>query len=558
MLSTDRNTLTSDASGPEPIFNLLHDHDWGSTMKFRRAAIAAAVLSAATVTSVAQTRPPNILVIWGDDIGWQNLSAYGMGTMGYTTPNIDSIGQDGIRFTDHYAQPSSTAGRASFITGQYPIRSGMTTVGQPGDALGLQAASPSLAEVLKSRGYATGHFGKNHLGDRNEHLPTVHGFDEFFGNLYHLNTQEESEQRDYQAFAKRFSGNLEAYEKKFGTRGVLHCYAESADSSAPPDPRFGKIGKQKCTDTGPLTAKRMEEFDSAEVIPKAENFMQKASSENKPFFIWLNTSRMHLYTRLDDKWRYAAERYSSEADIHGSGMMQHDHDIGSVLKFLKDKGLDKNTIIWYSTDNGPEHSSWPHGATTPFRGEKMSTYEGGVRVVSMLKWPGVVPPNQVKNGIQAHMDMFTSLAEAGGVPKVQDKMRAEKKQYIDGVSNVDYWTGKAPDSARDHLFYYYESKLTAVRMGPWKFHFSTKENYYANLVPRTVPLVFNLRMDPFESYSSSDAYGHLLQKVSWLMQPMGQLMNQHLMTLKDYPPVQGGKSFDMSNAVKEFIDKGRD
>lgn len=530
-------------------------------MKLKRTHMALALAAALGLGGAAQAqqaKQPNILVIWGDDIGWENVSAYGLGVMGYTTPNIDSIGQNGIRFTDHYAQPSSTAGRASFITGQYPIRSGMTTVGQPGDALGLQAASPSLAEVLKSAGYATGQFGKNHLGDRNEHLPTVHGFDEFFGNLYHLNTQEESEQRDYQAFAKRFSGSLEAYEKKFGTRGVLHCYAQSSDSSEPADPRFGKVGKQKCTDTGPLTRTRMEEFDSAEVIPKAEAFMQKAKADNKPFFVWLNTSRMHLYTRLNDKWRYAAEKYSSEADIHGSGMLQHDHDVGLVLQFLKDNGLDENTIIWYSTDNGPEHSSWPHGATTPFRGEKMSTYEGGVRVISMLKWPGVIQPQQTKNGIQAHMDMFTTFAEAAGVHNIHDKMIKEKKQYIDGVNNLDYWTGKSPESARDHLFYYYESKLTAVRMGPWKFHFSTKENYYSNLVPLTVPLVFNLRMDPLESYSSTDAYGHLMQKVSWLMQPMGQLMNQHLATLKEYPPAQGGKSFDMSNIVKEFMAKGRD
>lgn len=511
----------------------------------------------AAAAAQAETRPPNILVIWGDDIGWQNVSAYGMGTMGYTTPNIDSIGLQGIRFTDHYAQPSSTAGRAAFITGQYPIRSGMTTVGQPGDILGLQAGSPSLAAVLKNEGYATGHFGKNHLGDRYEHLPTAHGFDEFFGNLYHLNTQEEAEQRDYKAFGKKFSGSLEAYEKRFGTRGVLHCVA-SGTSDPTVDPRFGKVGKQKCTDTGQLTQERMKDFDGSEVIPRAETFMKQAQKDGKPFFVWLNTSRMHLYTRLNDKWRYAAEKYTSEADYHGSGMLQHDHDINGVLQFLKDNGLDENTIIWYSTDNGPEHSSWPHGATTPFRGEKMTTYEGGVRVISMLKWPGVVQPGQIKNGIQSHMDMFTSLATAAGVDNVAEKMKKEKKQYIDGVNNIPYWTGKREESARDHLFYYYESKLTAVRMGPWKWHFSTKEDYYADVLPRTVPLVFNLRMDPFETYDNKDSYGHLMQKVSWLMQPMGQLIGQHLTTLKDYPPVQGGKTFDMSNLVGDFLKKGKD
>jgi len=499
-------------------------------------------------------KKPNILVIWGDDIGWENVSAYGMGTMGYTTPNIDKIGMEGIRFTDHYAQPSCTAGRAAFITGQYPIRSGMTTVGQPGDALGLQAASPCLAEVLKEEGYRTGHFGKNHLGDRNEHLPTVHGFDEFLGNLYHLNTQEEAEQRDYQRFGEAYSGNLETYESKFGTRGVIHSYATDEYDDTE-DPRFGVVGKQKIEDTGPLTQERMKNFDAGEVIPAALKFMKNAKDDDKPFFVWLNTSRMHLYTRLNDEWRYAAEEYTSEADYHGSGMLQHDHDIGVVLDFLKENGLDENTIVWYSTDNGPEHSSWPHGATTPFRGEKMTTYEGGVRVISMLRWPGVIEPGQIMNGIQSHMDMFTSLAAAAGVEDVAERVMSEKGQYIDGVNNLPYWKGEASESARNSIFYYYESKLTAVRMGPWKFHFSTKEDYYANLVPRTAPLVFNIRMDPFESYDSKDSYGHLMQKVSWLIQPMGELMQEHLKTLAKYPSVQGGKSFDMSNVVQEFIEK---
>ena len=338
-----------------------------------------AAMAASPAIHAEESQKPNILVIFGDDIGWQNVSAYGMGTMGYRTPNIDSIAQQGALFTDHYAQPSSTAGRAAFITGQYPIRSGMTTVSMPGGSLGLKAASPSLAEVLKAQGYSTGQFGKNHLGDHNFSLPTVHGFDEFYGNLYHLNTQEESEQRDYQRFAKSYSGSVEKYDQKFGTRGVLHCYASNTEDKTV-DPRFGEVGKQKCTDTGPLTQERMKDFDGQEVIPKALSFMDKSKASNKPFFVWLNTSRMHLYTRLNDQWRYAAEGYTSEYDYHGSGMLQHDHDIGVVLDYLKQQGLDKNTIVIYSTDNGPEHSSWPYGATTPFRGEKMSTYEGGVRV----------------------------------------------------------------------------------------------------------------------------------------------------------------------------------
>ncbi|WP_082090800.1 MULTISPECIES: arylsulfatase [unclassified Halomonas] len=498
--------------------------------------------------------PPNILVIWGDDIGWSNLSAYEHSVMGYSTPNIDRIADEGAMFTDHYAQPSCTAGRAAFLTGQYPIRSGMTTVGQPGSPLGLQTESPSLAEMLKAEGYRTGQFGKNHLGDRNEHLPTMHGFDEFFGNLYHLNTQEESEQRDYQRFGEAFSGSLEAYEERFGTRGVLHTFAtEEFDDTEMP--RFGVIGAQTIEDTGPLTRERMENFDSDEVIPLALDFMEEASSAGDPFFVWLNTSRMHLYTHLDDEWRYAAEEHTSEADIHGSGMLQHDHDIGTVLDWLDEQGLAGNTIVWYSTDNGPEHSSWPHGGTTPFRGEKMTTFEGGVRVPSMIRWPDHIPAGSVLNGIQGHQDMFTSLAVAAGVEDPAERMMSEKEQYIDGVNNLPYWMGERDRSDRDHIFHYYESKLTAVRMGPWKFHFSTKENYYDNLVPRTVPLVFNLRMDPYESYDSPDSYGHLMQKVSWLIQPMSVLMQEHLASLAEYPPVQGGASFDMSNVVDEFMNK---
>ena len=506
--------------------------------------------------SAPASEPPNILVIFGDDIGWQNVSAYGLGTMGYTTPNIDSLAKEGARFTDHYAQPSSTAGRAAFITGQYPIRSGMTTVAMPGGDLGLKGASPSLAEVLKARGYNTGQFGKNHLGDHNFALPTVHGFDEFFGNLYHLNTQEESEQRDYHAFAKAYSGSVDAYEEKFGTRGVLHCFA-TANADRTVDPRFGVVGKQRCTDTGPLTQERMKNFDEGEVIPKAMEFIKHSGESGKPFFVWLNTSRMHLYTRLNDTWRYAAEKYTSEFDLHGSGMLQHDHDIGLVLDQLKAMGMDKNTIVVYTTDNGPEHASWPHGGTTPFRGEKMTTYEGGVRVPLLIRWPGHIPPGSTLNGIQGHQDLFSTLAAAAGDPDVAKTLLAQKKQYIDGINNLDYWTGKSNESNRTSILYYYESKLTAIRMGPWKFHFSIKEDYYDNMKPLTVAQVYNIRSDPFESYDTIDARGHLMQKVSWLMAPASEIIGGHVATLKKYPPVQGGTSFDMSNLIEETLNKGQ-
>jgi len=432
----------------------------------------------------------------------------------------------------------------------------MTTVGQPGAALGLQAASPSLAEVFKAEGYRTGQFGKNHLGDRNEHLPTVHGFDEFFGNLYHLNTQEEAEQRDYQNFGERFSGSLEEYEKQFGTRGVIHSFAtDTFDDTV--QPRFGVVGKQRITDTGPLTQERMKNFDAGEMIPKALDFMGDAKAAGEPFFVWLNTSRMHLYTRLNDEWRYAAEDYTSEADMYGSGMLQHDHDIGLVLDWLDRQGLADNTIVWYSTDNGPEHSSWPHGGTTPFRGEKMTTYEGGVRVPSMIRWPAGLPAGKILNGIQCHQDMFTSIAAAAGIADVADRVMREKKQLIDGVNNLPYWKGAVDQSARTYIFHYYESILTAVRRGPWKVHFRTKEDYYANLVPRTMPVMFNIRMDPYESYDSTDAYGHLTQKISWLFQPMSVLLQQHLESLAQYPPVQGGASFDLSNLIEDFAARAR-
>ena len=508
----------------------------------------------AQTTKASTGKKPNILVIFGDDIGWQNVSAYGMGTMGYHTPNIDRIGTEGVRFTDHYAQPSCTAGRAAFITGSYPIRCGMVTVGLPGDKLGLKSGTPTLADTLKAQGYRTGQFGKNHLGDNNEHLPTVHGFDEFFGNLYHLNTQEEGEQRDYQAWADKYG--KEQFERKFGTRGVLDCKATDIDDTTV-DPRFGKVGKQTIKDTGPLTRKRLKNFDAAEVIPRAFDFMKRSKDGNEPFFVWLNTSRMHLYTHLSEADRYLAEKYTTESDIHGSGMIQHDRDIGLVLDWLKQNGLEEDTIVVYSTDNGPEHSSWPYGGTTPFRGEKMTTYEGGVRVICMARWPGQIPSGQIKNGIQSHEDLHATLAAAAGATNLADELKEKYKWYLDGLNNLDYWRGNAEDSVRDHYIFYRESNVQAVRYGPWKWHFATNENYYDAPKPRAFPLVFNIRMDPFESYDSIDSYGHLLQKVSWEFAPINEMLGAHLKSLIDYPPAQGGGTFDVQATIKEAIAKGQ-
>ena len=502
-----------------------------------------AVAAAATAFAFAADKKPNILVIFPDDVGWQNVSAYGHGTMGYRTPNIDRIAREGVMFTDHYAQPSCTAGRAAFITGQYPIRSGMTTVGRPGAALGLKPESPTLAEVLKPLGYATGQFGKNHLGDRNEHLPTVHGFDEFFGNLYHLNTQEEFEQVDYPKDPEFF--------KKYGTRGVLHSYATDVDDPTV-DPRFGKVGKQKIEDTGQLGKERMKTMDET-FMASSLDFMKRSQAADKPFFVWLNTCRMHMYTRLTDEHRYLAQPYTTEHDFYGSGLIEHDMQIGKLLESMKAMGVLDNTIIVYTTDNGPEHSARLHGGTTPFRGEKMTTYEGGVRVPMMVRWPGQIPAGQVLSGIQSHMDIFTTLAAAAGAPDVAAKMRTERKQYIDGVNNLDYWLGKTEESARDSFIYYHESTVRAIRYRQWKLNFETSENYYDTYVKQKFPVIFNLRMDPFESFDGLTDRSDIVQAKQWLNEPVQEILGEHIQSLMEFPPEQKAATFDFSELMKSLM-----
>lgn len=507
--------------------------------------IPAVLLCAAAFTSAqaADAKKPNILVIFPDDVGWQNVSAYGHGTMGYRTPNIDRIAREGVMFTDHYAQPSCTAGRAAFITGQYPIRSGMTTVGRPGAPLGLKPESPTLAEVLKPLGYATGQFGKNHLGDRNEHLPTVHGFDEFFGNLYHLNTQEEFEQVDYPKDPEFF--------KKYGTRGVLHTYATDVDDPTV-DPRFGKVGKQKIEDTGQLGKERMKTMDET-FMASSLDFMKRSQAADKPFFVWLNTCRMHMYTRLTDEHRYLAQPYTTEHDFYGSGLIEHDMQIGKLLESMKAMGVLDNTIIVYTTDNGPEHSARLHGGTTPFRGEKMTTYEGGVRVPMMVRWPGQIPAGQVLSGIQSHMDIFTTLAAAAGAPDVAAKMRTEQKQYIDGVNNLDYWLGKTEESVRDSFIYYHESTVRAIRYRQWKLNFETSENYYDTYVKQKFPVIFNLRMDPFESFDGLTDRSDIVQAKQWLNEPVQEVLGEHIQSLMDFPPAQKAATFDFSELMKSLM-----
>ncbi len=525
----------------------------------RRLCKTSRLLGAALLTGVAlapvagqaqQPQRPNIVVIWGDDIGIWNISAYSRGDMGYRTPNIDRIGKEGAIFTTQYAQPSCTPGRAAFITGQLPIRSGLTTVGRPGNPLGLSNKTVTLAEVLKEQGYATGQFGKNHLGDRNEHLPTAHGFDEFFGNLYHLNTEQEPEDSDYPSDP--------AFKAKEGTRGVLHCYATSTVQPGE-DPRFGKWGKQRCEDTGPLTVKRMERVDE-EFINASFKFMDKAVAEKKPFFTWIAASRQHVFIHPPKDYLEKCKQYTSGDDVHCAGMLQHDHDVGLLLRKLDELGVANNTIVIYSTDNGPEHSSWPDGATTPYRGEKLTTWEGGLRVPMLVRWPGHIPAGAELNGIQCQEDVFTTLSAAAGVPDVReraargDKFGTDtvKRNYIDGLNNLDYWTGKSDRSARNVFFYYSESQLQAIRLNQWKAHFYIRESYYGSIKKLELPTVFNLRQDPFESYDQAPGpLTSMIQKKQFVLQEIQNVMMDHLKTLKDYPPVQKGGSLSAGTMMDQ-------
>jgi arylsulfatase len=512
------------------------------TQKLAFALLLTLIVSMSANPVMAQEKP-NILVLMPDDVGWQNVSAYGNGTMGYRTPHIDRIAKEGVMFTDHYAQPSCTAGRAAFITGQYPIRSGMTTVGRPGAELGLKPQSHTLAEVLKPLGYATGQFGKNHLGDRNEHLPTMHGFDEFFGNLYHLNTQEEFQQKDYPQDPEYF--------KKHGTRGLLHTWATDEEDETV-DPRFGKVGKQRIEDTGQLSRERMTTADQ-EFIDASLDFIKCAKEANKPFFVWFNPCRMHMYTRLSEESRYLALEHTTEHDVYGSGLIEHDMQIGKMLDALEEMGVLDNTIVVYTTDNGPEHSARLHGGTTPFRGEKMTTYEGGVRVPLMVRWPGKIPAGTVLSGIQTHMDIYATLAAAAGEPNIAAKVLKEEKQPIDGVNNLDYWMGKTNESVRDHYLYYYESSIKAIRYKQWKLHFETSENYYDTYKKQKFPVMYNLRMDPFESFDGVTDRSDIVQAKQWLNEPVQHLLGEHIESLVEYPPVQKAASFDFSAIMEQLM-----
>ena len=508
--------------------------------------VGAIALLGGALPAVAADKKPNIVVIWGDDVGPTNLSIYSRGVMGYRTPNIDRIGKEGAVFTDHYAHPSCTAGRAAFITGMYPIRSGLTSVGMVGGPVGMQAHDATIAEVLKTQGYSTGQFGKNHLGDRNEHLPTVHGFDEFFGNLYHLNTEEEPEDEDYPRDPE--------FKKRHGPRGVLHTYATDTEDKTV-DPRFGMVGKQRIVDTGALTRKRMETVDE-ELLKEGAKFMDKAHAEGKPFFVWIATTRMHTFTRVPEKYREKAREFTSYNDAYGAGVIQHDEQVGMVLKRLDDMGIADNTIVIYSSDNGVEHSTYPHGGTTPFRSEKMTTWEGGVRVPMLVRWPGKIKPGSELNGIQSHEDVFTTLAAAAGVDDIRERIAkgdklgtpVEKKNHIDGVNNLAYWTGQTNESARDEFIYYAESRLQAMRVNQWKAHFFVRDGYYGTTTKLEIPWLFNIRQDPYESYEQAPGpRATLSQQKTYLFNDIMERLGRHMASLQKYPPKQKGSSLSVGN-----------
>lgn len=478
----------------------------------------------------AATDKPNIVMIMTDDLGYWNVGAYSHGMM-VPTPNIDRLAKEGLLFTDHYAEPTCTPARAAFITGQMPIRTGLTTVGMPGSPIGLSEKDPTLAEVLRELGYRSGQFGKNHVGDRNEHLPTVHGFDEFFGNLYHLNTEEEPEQPDWP--------KDEGFTRRMLPRGTLDCVATEAETQGE-DPRFGKWGKQRCTDTGPLTAKRMETVDE-EFVDRTLRFIERSTKEGTPFFAYYNPTRMHVYTHLRANHRYLAAPYSSDYDLYGSGLMELDLYVGKLLAKLDELRIADNTIVLFTTDNGAMAAWWPDGGTTPFRGEKATTWEGGVRVPMLIRWPKIIPTGSVSNGIQSHMDLFTTLAQAAGVADVADKLKKSHRVQIDGINNLDHWRGVGP-SKRTQFIYYNEQELTAVRIGPWKAHLKQREGFFDYNKPSF--LIFNLRMDPVERHDGIRS-NDLAMKKGWLGGFLQQALTEHYASLKEFPPRRKGGSLQV-------------
>lgn len=501
------------------------------------------ILIIALFSNLAQAEPsatkkPNILIIWGDDIGEFNLSAYHRGIMGYKTPNIDAIAQQGALFTDWYGQQSCTAGRAAFITGQSPIRTGLTKIGMPGSPEGMRKEDPTIADLLKPLGYTTAQFGKNHLGDRDEMLPTNHGFDEFYGNLYHLNAEEEPEHPDYPKHQE--------FKKKFGPRGVIHAYAN------------GKI-----EDTGPLTKKRMETIDD-EVTDETLKFMEKAAKGDKPFFIWWNSTRMHIFTHLKEE-----AQGKTGLGVYADGLVEHDALVGRILAKLKELGLDENTIVMYSTDNGAETFTWPDGGTTMFRGEKNTNWEGGYRVPTLIRWPGVIKPGAVINDVAAHEDMMTTLLAAAGAPDIKTELIKGKKingqsykVHLDGYNLLPALKGEVEWPRKEFIYWTNDGSVAALRYQDWKITFLAQKEeglkvWQTPFEHLRAPLLTNLRMDPFERAEKENAMGYQRWYVEHMfaIMPAAAYVTQWLQSFKEFPPRQKPGSFNLDH-VMEMVSKG--
>ncbi|MBA4015567.1 MAG: arylsulfatase [Pirellula sp.] len=492
------------------------------------AAITLVTQAADAQIASAQQKKPNIVVIWGDDIGVHNISTYNHGIMGYQTPNIDRLANEGVKFTDSYAQQSCTAGRASFILGQHPFRTGLLTIGMPGSDHGIPDWTPTIADLLKGQGYATGQFGKNHLGDKDKHLPTVHGFDEFFGNLYHLNAEEEPETYYYPKDPE--------FRKKYGPRGVLHCKADGN-------------GGQTIQDTGPLTVKRMETIDE-EVHEHAMNFVDGNVKADKPFFLWYNSTRMHVWTHLKKE-----SQGKTGIGLYPDGMVEHDGFVGEVLKKLDDLGIADNTIVVYSTDNGAETMSWPDGGITPFYGENGTTWEGGFRIPLIVRWPGVIKPGTINNGIVSHEDWMPTLLAAAGEPDVVEKLKQGYeangrtfKIHADGYNLIPLLKGEVKESPRKEIFYFGQGgELNAVRTGDWKVHFASMRGNIATGVREVTgwPLATNLRADPYEKaiHEADLGYMRWMADNMWIYVPIQASIQKFLKTIPEYP-FQSGASLN--------------
>jgi arylsulfatase A-like enzyme len=519
-------------------------------------AFAQQAAPAAPMATGQPGRKPNILVIFGDDIGQTNVSAYSFGLMGYRTPNIDRIAKEGMMFTDYYAEQSCTAGRSSFITGQCTLRTGLSKVGLPGATAGLQARDATIAELLKPLGYATGQFGKNHLGDRNEYLPTVHGFDEFYGNLYHLNAEEDPE--------NRFYPRDPAVRAAIGPRGVLRCKVSDRDDPTV-DPRFGKVGKQTIEDTGALTRKRMETIDD-ETSAAAIDFMQRQARSNTPFFCWFNSTRMHFRTHVRDSHR-GPPGLTARTE-YADGMIEHDATIGQVLKAIDDLGIGNDTIVIYTTDNGPHQNSWPDAGTTPFRSEKNTNWEGAFRVPCLIRWPGRIQSGSVSNETISALDWLPTLMAAAGDPDITDKVlkgyQAGSKTFkvhLDGYNQLPYLTGQQERGARKEFVYFNDDgDLVALRYENWKVVFEEQRakgtlNIWAEPFTKLrVPKLFDLRSDPYEraDVTSNTYYDWLMSDGAGIFIAAPAVVGKFLATFKDYPPSQRPSSFSIDQIVEKM------